>query len=187
MDYPELSREPTILADKRLLAEYVTLREAGNPHSFAAMLVLQSPPACRTDATFFEGRGTLDTQLGPAANHYASISEQNGYRPNNTDVYEPGLARYQGDPEAFVPATGGRSHVKRVLEKRGFRVTPGTAVQHGMSIEAIPSPPPKAKRMGEDMIRDNAQKMIAEDPSLARLSKRDLKEAVIAKHGPKAT
>lgn len=184
--YPELSREPAILGNPAWLAEYVAMRERGEPHGFAAMLVMQQPPACQTDATFFEGRGTLSDQLGKAVNHYTHIAEQHGYRPGARDVYEPGLARFQGDPEAFIPAVGGKGHVKRVLEKRGYRVKRSDSASHGLGVEAIQQPPPKAKRMGNDLIRDNAQKMIQQDPSLAKLSKRDLKEAVIEKHGPKA-
>lgn len=181
--YPELSREPDILANKHLLAEYALLREAGEPHGFAAMLVLQSPPACQTDNIYFENRGTLDDQLKHQARIFAKISEQNGYRPNVRDVYEPGLARFQGDPEAFVPATGGKAHVKKVLEKRGYRVRRGDCATHGLAVEAIEEPSKPTTPLADDLVRENTVKMLRKNPELARLPKSELREAVIEKHG----
>lgn len=182
--YPELTREPDILANKQWLAEYVAMRENGQPHGFAAMLVTQSPPACRTDNTFFENRGTLDQQLGREVNHYTEIAEQNGYRPGARDVYEPGLARFQGDPEAFVPATGGRAHVKKVLEKRGYRVTNGVGVPSGICATPLESlEPVKSKPLANDIIRENAKRILKEEPDKRKLSKNELRELVVERHG----
>lgn len=181
--YPELSREPEILADDMLLLEYIKLRDEGNPHGFAAMLVLQSPPACRTDNTFFENRGTLSDQLGYQAGEYAAIAEQHGYRPNVRDVYEPGLAEFQGDPKAFIPATGGRGHIKKVLEERGYRVRRGDGVSNGMSVERIETQPAKTIPLAEDLIAKNTKEMLASQPHMRKLKKQEIREAVIEKHG----
>ncbi len=184
--YPELSREPAIVANPQWLKEYVTMREAGEPHGFSAMIVMQQPPGCISDNTYCSGRGTLDDQLGSEqAANLTKIAERNGYRPNVRDVYEPGLARFQGDPQAFVPQSGGRAHIKKVLNDRGYDVRAGgVGVTNGITaIPRQPESPPMSKPLAEDLIRDNANAILKREPDKRKLSTRELRDLVVERHG----
>jgi hypothetical protein len=83
-----------------------------------------------------------------------------------------------------VPATGGRSHVKKVLEKRGYRVTPGVGMPGGINAEPLePLAPPKTKPLAEDIVRANAKRILATEPDKRKLSKGELRELVVERHG----
>lgn len=180
--YPDLSREPEILGNAYLLNEYQRLRENGEPHGFAAMLVLQSPPSCMTDSVYFEGRKRLGDEIPdeqiPAMER--ALARQ-GFKPNETDVYDPGLARFQWDKEAFVPASGGRGYIKKLLEKRGWGGEGPVKVKARVDEPAPPVP------LAEDLIAKNTRQMLARHPEMGRKRKEEIREAVIAQHGLPAT
>jgi len=114
---------PLVSDDVRIQAFYEHLRGNGESHRMSEMLAFQQAPRAMTDAVFFEGFGTLDKQFAgdeKVRDQVIKRAMASGYKPNNNDVYLSALARYPGDPEAFVPATGGRGHVKKVCEKRGW-------------------------------------------------------------------
>jgi hypothetical protein len=96
------------------------------------------------------------------------------------DYYEPHMARFPGDPTAFIPATGGRAHVRDVLKAqgrgcRGFTEFESTAGQ----VE-----PPKKIPLGEDIIQQNIRRL-KKDPDKARKPVQELREEVLHKHGAK--
>ena len=64
-------------------------------------------PPIRTDSTFLANHGTLDKQFegdDRQLNKVVEEARKRGYNPNPNDTYIPTLARYTGDPLAFVPA-----------------------------------------------------------------------------------
>lgn len=113
---------PIISDDPRIQALYEQSRAAGSSHKLAEMLAFQSPPGSLTDREFFSGQGTLADQFkGDEAmlKRLVSTAASNGRRPQASDVYCSGLARFPGDPEAFVPSSGGRNYIRRLSEQRG--------------------------------------------------------------------
>ena len=87
------------------------------------MLKSRSAPRCLTDVEFFGDVGTLSKQYEGEEgylNQIVSNAKSHGYSPNPHDFYMGNLARFPGDPEAFIPPTGGRGHLKKVLQKRGL-------------------------------------------------------------------
>lgn len=76
----------------------------GNTHSFALMCATQCPPG----GVFADERWRLS-------------DESKSFRRNvPPGKYQTGLARYPGDPQAFVSS---RSEAKKVAAKRGLTVT----------------------------------------------------------------
>lgn len=112
-----LTTEERELLYDRLIAE-------GKSPAFAAMLADQAPPGVKTDSTFFGNAvNTVSKIMNDDPEYGQAIVAQarrHGYNPNPNDVYESGLAEKPGDPLAFVPATGGRGHIRKVLESRGW-------------------------------------------------------------------
>lgn len=149
---------------------------------FAEMLQTRQAPRCMTDAVFFEGQGTLASQFGSDTRSLEQVTQaaiRQGYTPNPNDVYNAQLARSVGDPLAFIPASGGRGYVADVLRKQGRSSVDGAVIVHSETKA------PKRKRLGDDLVREGMQEMIAANPDLARIDKRDLASEVISRHGAK--
>jgi hypothetical protein len=105
-------------------AAYEELRRSGESHSIAEMLAYRQAPASKTTDDFLRGIGTLDKQLGDNNNFYLNkvvqqYTKEMGHPPNPNYVYSPGLARYTGDPRAFV---ANEADVKRRAEELNVNV-----------------------------------------------------------------
>lgn len=166
-------------------ATYAQLRLNGQSHNFAEMIALQSGPGLDTDDIFFSGQGTLLNQFGSNKHveRFAKVAKRHGYTPSPNDVYYPGLARFQGDPEAFVSRSMGRSYIKKLCEKRGWACEGAVKVEHRQP-EHDPLAPENCQTLGEDVIRDRAMQMYKEDPSVAKMDRKELRKKIIDKHGP---
>jgi hypothetical protein len=110
------------LGDRLVHLAYWDMRLKGSSPRLAEMLALQSPPMSNTDREFLEGHcngnqfsgGPLAEEQG---NRYKKIAEAGGQNVTGK-VYMGGLARFPGDPEAWV---SDRGDVKRVVEARGWK------------------------------------------------------------------
>lgn len=140
------------------------------------------PPGALTDRELFAGHGRLADQFdGDPVGFRAVIdgAHARGYNPNPNDVYLPTLADDIGDPAAFVPASGGRGHIKKVCEARGDEC-------HGLvNVKPVRfDPPPDAgPPLAEDIVQEGVADEIRHDPSLA--SKREqVQKAFVERHAP---
>lgn len=160
---------------------YESMRRKGQSHSIAEMCATRSAPRGMTDSVFFAGVGTLADQFRgeeQVLDHMVKVATRKGRRPSPNDYYQPGLARFVGDPEAFIPASGGRGHVQAVCEKRGW------ACEGSVKVKARQDAP-KKKRLANDIVEAAVNQRIAADPDQARVDRRELKAEVISKHGSK--
>jgi hypothetical protein len=177
MDYPVVSEDPFVQGF------YEHVRDGGDSHRMAEMLAFRQAPRANTDREFFEGRGTLETQFSgtpDALNYVIRNAMKHGYKPNPNDVYTSALARFPGDPQAFVPATGGRGHIQAVCERRGWACEGSVNVKSREPTEA-----PKSIRLGEDIVQKKIRKMVRENPDNARRPIGELRDEIINKHGSK--
>lgn len=114
---------PIISADPAVQAHYELCRGKGTSHSLSVIFATGKAPGAVTDKEFFAGHRTLGDQFSGEEEVFQQLvdtAEKNGRKPHYTDHYVSALAAYPGDPEAFVPASEGRGHVKRVLQKRDW-------------------------------------------------------------------
>lgn len=163
---------------------YVRMRREGNTDRFAAMLALQSPPRGETTDTFWAGRKPWHEVYGERyANAVKAKLAKQGVNIGPNDEYMPELARFQGDREAVIPFEGARSHMKNLCIRRGWAIEGATTVE-GREPEFDPLADEHCVPMAEDLIRQGARRMIAKDPELKRLPKRELRERVLDKYGP---
>ncbi len=155
---------------------------------FADMLASRKAPGTKgCDTDWFRGKGTLSDQFSgdqKQLEHTVNVARSHGYNPNMHDVYVPGMARFVGDPEAFVSPAGGLHQVKSTFVSRNQTC-------HGaVEFESVKMDPPKDAKpvLCEKLVEKLSVDMAAADPKLAKKGKRALREAVIDKHAyPAAT
>jgi len=158
---------------------------------WATMLCLQQPPGVRTTDTFWKGRKTWVDVFGEdyandvkkgLARKGVSLTAGAEYMP---ELVRPGMGfgRHNPDPEAVVPFGGARSYIKRLCEDRGWACNGAVETKHRQP-ETDPLAPENCP-LAPDIIRKKARQMVKQDPSLRKLKKGELREAVIAKYGPK--
>lgn len=135
---------PRVSDDLGTQALYVACRLDGEGHELAEMLALQSPPTVRSDATFLRGHcnGSQFSDAPWIGDEYAKQAKQAGVDVKGK-VYLSGLARYPGDPEAWVCD---RADVRRVIESRGWSCEGAVTVKNELR------EPPKEIPIAEDLV-----------------------------------
>ena len=164
-------------------AMYMQARAEGGPHNMALMIANQRAFQPKTDDTFFSGQKMLADELGSKKNlqRHLDAAKRNGFTIPQNAIYYPNLARFQFDPQAYITRAHGRSHIRKLLEKRGWSCD-GDIKVDGREPEVDPLE--KAPKMSPYLVRDYMQKAIRSDPEAARMDRRELREKIIAKHGP---
>lgn len=195
-DYPEILNDNELVEKSRyfcrgiyggvmtVLALYVISRTKGNDHRWAAQFALQKAPRCDTNDTFWAGRKSFwQTHGTEYANSVRKKLESQGVSLGAGKEYLPELARFPGDKEAVVPTHDVRGHIRAVCEKRGMIYNSPTDITC-REPDSDPLAPENCKPLGEDIISGYAKHMVQKDPSLAKKSRREIRETVLAKHGP---
>ena len=174
---------PTVSGNDVIQACYVWLRKKGNSHKLAEMLAYQQAPRANTDREFFEGMGTLDKQFAGEEHMRDKIvakAMSKGYKPNANDVYLSSLARYPGDPEAFVSPSGGRGQIQKTCERRGWECDGSVKTKYREPEEA-----PKKKQLAESIIKRKMLDAHARRPETKEMDQGELRQQMIDKHGSK--
>jgi hypothetical protein len=126
------------------------------------------PAVVGTDTQYFRQRGTLEKQFN--SDHDLKIrveqARKHGYNPNPNDVYEPCLAQFPGDPNAFISPSQGKRQIRQAAAK-------------------ICAPKPAKDGLAENLIQKYSRDMVKEHPSMKRLKPSELREAVLDKHALK--
>ena len=147
------------------------------------MLRDRRAPRCNTDSTFFAGVGTLANQFKArpqVLEQMVKNAKAHGYTPNVNDFYNPTLANFQGDPEAFIPASGGRGYVRALCEKRG------TGCEGAVTVKARDAEPPPPKiRLAADLVAAKLLAHLTKHPEDRRKPRRELESMIVEKHGSK--
>ena len=149
------------------------LRDKWTPEDAARIALgtkIRVPAVHGTDAAYFRGKGTLDKQFG--SDHDLAIrvkqARKHGYNPSPNDSYEPGLAKFVGDPEAFISPSQGKNQIKRAAAR----------------LRDVPDVTPRAG-LADDLAHRYTKQAIAENPSLKRMKPRELREHITDKHSGK--
>lgn len=154
-------RYPVVSTDPEVQQFYVTCRESGTAHNLAEMFALCQAPSVMTDAVFLEGRhsGSQFEKSPAVGDFYKRVAEQAG-QDITGKTYVSGLARYPGDPEAWVSSRG---DVRRVCEQRGWGCT--GAVEVPVSKIAETGGP---YRVADDLVEARADVLAREEPEASR-------------------
>lgn len=163
-------------------ALYCKLRRQKQTHQWALMIATQRGPRVMTDAVFFEGGKRPADEMTPG---YLKMCLRNsaahGFTPTSNHRYYASLARFPGDPQAWVNQSDGRGYIQKLCEQRGW------ACEGAVNLKAREperDPVESAVPLAPDVIRANARRMIQQNPSLARKSRKELTQMVLEKHGP---
>ena len=171
---------PLVSDNISVQAFYEYLRGKGESHNMAEMLAFQQAPRAMTDAVFFEGFGTIEKQFAgdeKVRDQLIKRARAAGYNPNPNDVYLSAIARYPGDPEAFVPATGGRGHIKKVLTERGWESDGAVKTKARQPEEA-----PKSVPLAKDIVNRKVGQAHRDNPETKRMDQGELRHNIIKKH-----
>jgi hypothetical protein len=150
--------------------------------SFMEMLKSRKFPGVRTDSQFLANHGTLDKQFSGDDRQLEAITEKakkHGYNPSPNDTYIPSLARYTGDPLAFVPSGSPKNHIKKVLEATD------RSCEGDVTVHRERKKPGKSVRLGEDLVQEEAAMRIMGNPEEALKPKGQLRNEILDKHGAK--
>lgn len=154
---------------------------ANNTHPrMAEMFALQQAPRLMTDSVFMGGTGRLgDTMSESHLEEVLAGAKKHGFTPNMNSMYMPTIARFCGDPEAFVSQSDGRYYVKKLLEKRGAGGEGAVTVKSREPLEA----PKRKHRLAPDIVNRTVALMRQEKPELREVPVAKLKAQVIETHG----
>lgn len=189
VEFSELIRHPD--EDSQFgvtrLALYIRSRRQGQSHRFAEMVATQRPPRCMTDDVFFAGMRPWKATMTPHQRRAVMRQAQrHGFVPPADAVYHSSLARYPGDPEAFVTKAMGRGYIQNLCERRGWACEGAVNIK-GRAPEKDMLAPENCVPLADDIVRAKAREMIRENPDVARLKPAEIKAKVIEKYGPSTT
>jgi len=139
-----------------------------------------------TDTKYFASFKSLGDELHDE--HLTSVvssARNHGYEPSRNDVYMPELARFEGDPEAFVSPTHGRQRIKDVCESRGA-INDGGLHFHWPKPTHDPLAPENREPLGDDIIRAGIREIIEENPDAAKEPLETVKAEVIKRRSPRS-
>ena len=145
-----------VSSDREIQARYVRMRESGESHNMAEMLACRAFPNLRTDVAFWMGRvnGNQFEDTPGLGNTYRQVAESRG-QSTTGKYYQSGLARFPGDPEAWVT---GRGDVERVLRSRGW------GCEGIVNITAEDRPPIPDIPIAQDIVDREVEEIMAKDP-----------------------
>ena len=147
---------PLVSDDPRVQADYETMREDGQGHNFAEMCALQRPPnAIGTDSNFWRGGWNNNVPDEYRQQATAAGVSMTGKR------YLGQLARFPGDPSAWVAGTG---DIKAICESRGWGCD--GAVKTKKSDLADVQADPQPYKVADDLIDEKMERVVEENPDL---------------------
>jgi len=163
--------------------KYINCDDSPPPDSrMREVLDSRRMPSIRTDAQFLANHGTLDKQFDGDTRQLKAVTDvakKHGYNPNPNDTYIPNLARFPGDPMAFVPADSPKNHIKKVCEATD------RSCEGDVNVSRERKEPKETVRLGEDLVQEEAAQRIMENPEEALKPKGQLRNEILDKHGAK--
>ena len=130
--------------------------------SLADMLASRKFPGTKgTDRSFMQGRkldGSQFEGIPLVGNHHLCVAQKAGVNPAGK-YYSGPLARYPGDPEAWVDSV---HDVKRICEKRGWECEGAIKVESPRYSGTEPGP----YRVADDIVDDHLSHVLSERPEL---------------------
>lgn len=132
-----------------------------------------------SDCTFMRdsANGKQFANSSGQGDHYRGVAESMGASTTGKK-YLSGLARFPGDPEAWVDSRG---DVQKVLEKRGW----GSKGTINVKPRIGDTEPEAGPAMAPDLVEKYATEIAMRDPHPELVDMKDLKEQVVDRMAPK--
>lgn len=168
---------PIVSTDPAVQSFYELCRRKGQTHMFAEMCAFRQGPGFKgLEQNMFQGmfqHQGLNDVFDPE--HYVRHAHACGVSTAGK-VYIGGLADYPSDPEAWV---ADRDDMIRVARKKGKNIEGAVNFQ---------SPVPDGAgepecRLGPDIVAEEMERRIEQDPSLAEMDQHELAHEIIEEHG----
>lgn len=157
-------------------------KRAGKRNMEEILAARKAPGYNGGDDALFGFYGTLAKQCGSefGAEMLVQQARAHGYNPGANDVYMPSVARFVGDPAAFIAPGEGRAKLKETIEKNFGTESEGWVNTKARQREGSTLPKPG---LAEDLVDDIVQERIAENPELAMGDLGELRYNVEQDHG----
>lgn len=149
----------TVSEDLDVQLSYVKMRLNGESHRMADMLAHCAFPGIRgTDSDFMKGSHIQDSILDGVRHRMAQASGVD----TNGKKYLAGLARFPGDPEAWVSGT---SDVLRICSNRGWNCHGAVEYEAPDSYPVVEADKPKDCPIAPDILQEQVAARLSEyDP-----------------------
>lgn len=146
--------------DPYIQAFYEVLIEDGVSPSLADTLAHRKFPGIKTDATHFAGKWHKDQFEGSQYGRVVrKIAERKGVSTVGK-IYHHSLARYPGDPEAWVDSRG---DIARICKERGWGCEGEVKVQR----EDFDAHPREKYELAPEVVERYVREGVREDPGIA--------------------
>lgn len=134
--------------DPRVQSDYEEMRRGGMAHKLAEMLALQEPPSLKTDTRWMRGQVNFNQFANDpwTGTQYRRVAEQAGVNIEGA-VYKHQLARFPGDPKAWVRS---RSDVLKIARERNLNLE--GSVTHKAVDDGTPNPLDQPYRVADDIV-----------------------------------
>ena len=153
---------PKISDYEAVQAHYEDCRRQGTSHALAEMFALGHGPSLRTDSVFMEGHcnGNQFESTPWMGDWYKAQAKAAGVSVKGA-VYKSGLARFPGDPEAWVRSRG---DVERICRARGWSCRGDVYVPASYADE--PDEPPDEIGVAHDIVEQRVLDKMDANPEL---------------------
>jgi len=171
---------PVISENPRIQAFYERCRANGESHNMAKMFAERRAPGVVTDTTFMAGRRDEFNGNNVLRRIYMERARAAGVNPTGK-VYSGGLARFPGDPKAWI---NDRSDVERIARDRGVRVE--GSINCDYLPEDMTDPFNEPYRVADELVEDEIDRIETESGEPVTGAKReDAREKIREQITPK--
>jgi hypothetical protein len=171
-----LSNQPEIQA------HYEECREAGSSHRLAEMLALRQSPSLQTDTRWLSGHVNGSQFVGHEriGDHYRKVAESYGVSTEGA-VYKSQLARFAGDPKAWVRSRG---DCIKIAAERGMTLEGGVNYKPPDSANDVANPMDEPYRVSDDIVNHEYEVLCDFEPDAAAAPTSEVKEEIRKKLSP---
>ena len=166
-----LSAGPVYFVDGREVSQAVY--DEKFPSKLEEMFRTGQTPFLMTDSVFMEGHCNGNQFEGQehTATGYADVAKRHKFNTKGK-VYVSQLAKFPGDPEAWV---SGRGDVAKVCEKYGYNSEGAVNCNH------LEKKPVKRKAVADYLVKEQIERVMAVHPEPRSVNKEELKHQIIEK------
>lgn len=151
--------------------------------AFAHMAASRQGPRSMTDSVMMSGISKVKDIPDNQREYICRAARKNGYNPRPSDAYMPTMAKKLGDPAAFFNHGDGLSKIREVCKAR--RCDSHGIIDVKEYREPESDPHQKGPKLAQQIVSRIRNRMVKNNPDLARKPVQELNEMIVEKHGNK--